>query len=64
MFNGKGGYTWETVYNMPIWLRNFTFTKLKEFYEKQNEETQTKAETSSKTLGPNIQPSYSVKASK
>lgn len=23
---------------MPIWLRNFTFNKIKEHYEKQNEE--------------------------
>jgi hypothetical protein len=22
---------------MPIWLRNFTFNKLKEFYDKENE---------------------------
>ena len=64
MFNGKGGYTWETVYSMPIWLRNFTFTKLKDFYEKQNESTQSSSENSNKTLGPNIQPSYSTKASK
>ena len=39
VFHGQGGYDWETVYNMPIWLRNFTFNKMKEYYEKQNEET-------------------------
>ena len=38
VFNGKGGYDWNTVYNMPIWLRKFTFNKLKEFYDKENEE--------------------------
>lgn len=32
MFHGKGGYTWNDVYNMPIWLRNFTFNSIKEFY--------------------------------
>ena len=64
MFNGKGGYTWETVYNMPIWLRNFTFTRLKEYYEKQNEAAQPAPTSSNKALGPNIQPSYSTKASK
>lgn len=26
-----------TVYNMPIWLRNFTFKNLDEYYQKQNE---------------------------
>jgi hypothetical protein len=33
VFHGKGGYSWTEVYNMPIWLRKFTFSKLKEFYE-------------------------------
>jgi len=38
LFNGKGGYDWETVYNMPIWLRKFTFNRIREFYESQNKE--------------------------
>ncbi len=38
VFHGQGGYSWETVYNMPIWLRNFTFNKMREYYEKQNPE--------------------------
>ena len=38
VFHGKGGYDWETVYNMPIWLRKFTFHRIKEFYEGQNKE--------------------------
>lgn len=66
MFHGKGGYDYLTVYNMPIWLRNFTFQKINEWYEKQNEE----AEKASKKggggklpKGPNIKkPSYSTKA--
>jgi hypothetical protein len=37
VFHGKGGYDWETVYNMPIWLRKFTFNKMKEFYDKKQE---------------------------
>ena len=37
VFHGKGGYDWETVYNMPIWLRKFTFNKMKEFYNKEQE---------------------------
>ena len=35
MFHGNGGYDFHTVYNMPIWLRNFTFNKLKEHYDKE-----------------------------
>ena len=38
VFHGKGGYDYDTVYNMPIWLRNFTFQKMNEFYEKEAEE--------------------------
>ena len=37
VFHGNGGYDWHTLYNMPIWLRNFTFKKIEEWYEKQNE---------------------------
>jgi hypothetical protein len=28
---GKGGWTWEAVYNMPIHLRNFYMQQLSEF---------------------------------
>ena len=38
VFHGNGGYDWHTVYNMPIWLRNFTFNKIKDYYDKQNED--------------------------
>jgi hypothetical protein len=40
VFHGKGGYDWETIYNMPIWLRKFTFHKLKEWYDKENNQEQ------------------------
>ena len=67
VFHGNGGYTWPDVYNMPIWLRRFTFSKLKEHYEKQNEEAekinnQAKNKTSA-PKGPDIKPSYTSKAS-
>ena len=35
VFHGKGGYDYFTVYNMPIWLRNYTYSQIKEFYEKE-----------------------------
>jgi hypothetical protein len=38
VFFGKGGYDWNTVYNMPIWLRRFTFNTINEFYQKEKEE--------------------------
>ena len=37
VFHGKGGFTYDTVYDMPVWLRNFTFKRIQEFYDKQNE---------------------------
>ena len=40
MFHGNGGYDWHTVYNMPIWLRNFTFKKLQDHYAKQKEDSE------------------------
>ncbi len=34
LFWGQGGYDYATVYSMPIWLRKFTFHKLKSHYDK------------------------------
>ena len=35
VFHGNGGYSYDDIYNMPIWLRKFTFNKIKEWYENQ-----------------------------
>ena len=35
VFHGKGGYDWHTIYNMPIWLRKYTFTLIKDHYEEE-----------------------------
>jgi hypothetical protein len=68
VFHGKGGYSWETVFDMPIWLRNFTFKKIVEFYnEGNNTSTSNVVEQSinaMKSVGANkktINPSYSTK---
>jgi len=34
VFFGNGGYDWQTIYDMPIWLRKFTFNEIKEFKSK------------------------------
>ena len=54
---------------MPIWLRNFTFQKVEEFYEKKAEAE--KKASGKSTLGGNVpkgpairKPSYSTKAPK
>ena len=72
VFHGKGGYDWDTIYNMPVWLRRFTFEKIKEFYEKEREEVNKQQNTlKNKNEGsisrPNIapkQPTYTAKAPK
>jgi len=58
---------------MPIWLRLFTFNKLKEFYDKQKEENekvnnQLQNKSNGNVAKPNISqtpdPTYKVKAPK
>jgi hypothetical protein len=52
---------------MPLWLRKFTFEKIKEFYEKEKNEIEKRNKTMSndppnKISRPNITPDYSYKA--
>ena len=72
VFNGQGGYDWLTIYNMPIWLRKFTFETLKEHYDKQAKDRETLADSvkgkdKNKIPRPDIapkQPTYTSKAPK
>jgi hypothetical protein len=50
VFHGKGGYDWHTVYNMPIWLRKFTFKQMQEHYEEEKAAVENKQKPGSKTL--------------
>lgn len=69
VFHGNGGYTWDDVYNMPIWLRRFTFNKINDFYDRKNK-AEKEAFDNAKGIQratidrPDIKPSYTVKASK
>jgi len=68
IFHGKGGYDWDTVYNMPIWLRKFTFNKLKEFYDKEqevidNQNNQLTNKSAGEIARPNIPQSSTYNAS-
>jgi len=49
---------------MPIWLRTFTYNKVKEFYDKENEENNIQPSNIPPKLidKPNIQPNYTTKA--
>ncbi len=52
---------------MPIWLRNFTFNKIKEHFEREAKTLQkSKKATNTKSnqiARPNIKPAYTTKAS-
>jgi hypothetical protein len=41
LFHGQGGYSYDVIYNMPVWLRNFTYNKLKSHYDKINNQENT-----------------------
>ena len=36
VFHGKGGYDYYTIYNMPIWLRRYTFSEINKFCKKES----------------------------
>ena len=65
IFHGKGGYSFETVYNFPIWLRRFTFRTMLDWYAK--EKKQNEAQSGQQSLlqdGKIKAPDYSTKASR
>lgn len=65
VFHGKGGYDYDTVYGMPIWLRTFTFKKMNDYYEEESKQMKKGTPAKSMPKGPNIRkPSYSTKARK
>jgi len=35
IFHGKGGYDFDTIYNMPIWLRKFTWSEIDKHYKEE-----------------------------
>jgi hypothetical protein len=35
---------------MPVWLRNFTYNKIQDFYKKQNEQVKSQTKKGEKTL--------------
>lgn len=70
VFHSQGGYKWDDIYNMPIWLRKFTYDKMKEYYNKQNEEVEkaksiaNNVKNNKQIATPNISqppPTYSTK---
>ena len=65
VFHGKGGFDYDTVYNFPIWLRNFTFKKMNDYYEEESKQYKKGTPAKSMPKGPAIRkPSYTTKARK
>jgi len=50
VFHGKGGYDWHTIYNMPIWLRRFTFIEIQKFYDEEKKEYENSSKSGNKTV--------------
>ena len=63
VFNGNGGYSFETVYEFPIWLRKYIHRTMVEHYQKQNQQQQS-GNTSVLQNGRIKAPDYSTKASR
>jgi len=72
VYHGNGGYSTETIYNIPIWWRRFIFNNIKDYHEKQQEAREkqqnvlkNKGKTSNKVELPPVQPpTYSSKLNK
>ncbi len=65
VFHGKGGYDYDTVYNMPIWLRVFTFEEIEKYYKEVNKAGKKKTLDNDIPRGPAIRkPDYVSKARK
>ena len=65
VFHGKGGYTFETVYEFPIWLRKFVHRSMIDFYENENKQVKKSSGQQSILDNGHIKaPDYSTKASR
>lgn len=63
VFHGNGGYSWTEVYNMPIWLRNFTFNKLKDYYAEKKEAEEKAIKNANRQASKIKKPAYRTRAS-
>ena len=60
VFHGNGGYDWNTIYNMPIWLRKYTFKLIKDHYDEETKQIESsKSKPNQQTV---IDPSGKISA--
>lgn len=63
VFHGKGGYSFEAVYDFPIWLRKFVHRTMIEWYDKENKNQQQASGNNSVLQNGVVKaPDYSTKA--
>lgn len=43
VYYGNGGYTWDAVYDFPVWLRKFYIRLINETLEKEHKQSKTTA---------------------
>jgi hypothetical protein len=51
VFHGRGGYNYETIYDMPVWLRNITHRFISESINQENEAQQKAYSSASNSKG-------------
>ena len=54
VFHGGGGFTYDIVYNMPIWLRKYHLRRIKDWFGKQNSQKENKPPSPNKPLQPGV----------
>lgn len=65
VFHGKGGYSFDTVYEFPIWLRKFVHRSMIEYFENENKQAQKQSGQGRVLQNGHIKaPDYSTKASR
>lgn len=50
VFYGKGGYDWETVYHLPLWLRRFVYSEINKHYKAEADAVEKAKNGKSQTL--------------
>ena len=45
IFHGQGGYDFQTVYNLPIWLRKYIFKEISDYYNEKSKPPEEKGKT-------------------
>jgi|TARA_R110000751_G_scaffold30631_2_gene78193 hypothetical protein len=53
VFHGGGGYDFDTVYNMPLWIRKMTFQKMQEFFDQKQKAEQPRKKGEIDMANPN-----------